>query len=131
MSISIRDFDAVGAAEAGAPLELLSEAGDPTGIILTVVGDHAAVVQRYLSKIVRELRAREEMAKKQGKPTEFDLEKLKEQGVEGAALRVLDWTGPAEPFSPAELRAALKRNPHWVEQITTFSGNLANFTKKA
>ncbi len=71
------------------------------------------------------------MAAKRGKPVDpRPLEELREQNIEGAAIRVVGWSGVKQEFSADLMRQALRRNPHWVDQIVRESDDLGNFTGK-
>lgn len=128
---SILDFDAVSEAEAATPLLLTNADGSDSPLTVMVVGDQAADVQRFVQRVMRDRSIAEARAEKAGKAVEFDLERIKEQNVEGAAVRVTGWSGVTEAYSRDLFKAALRRNPHWVAQIVAHSGDAANFTKRA
>ena len=131
MKLSITSFDAVAQSEAGSKLDLLNPDNSETGLTVLVLGDNSDAVQKHSATIIRQVRAADALARKAGKEPEFDLEKIKEQNIEGAALRITGWEGVDEAFDKEVLKTALRRNPHWVNQIIEHSNNLANFTKKA
>lgn len=130
-ALSILNFDAVSESEAGTPLAILNPDGTETGLTLQVIGDNSDAVQKFSAKVIREIRAADARAKKAGKEMELDLEKINEQNVEGASIRVIGWSGVDEAFDRELLKTVLRKNPHWVKQINDFSGDLANFMKKA
>lgn len=130
-SISILNFDAVAESEIGVPVAIKNPDGTETGLTLHVIGDNSDAVQKFSARVLREMRAREAQAKKAGKEVELDLDRIKEQNVEGAALRVIGWEGVDEAFDADLLKKALRRNPHWVNQILEVAGDQANFMKKA
>ncbi len=127
---SILSFDAVADAEKGSPLTLQDVSGADTPLTVFLRGDDSDEVQKHVNSVIRQQRAAEAMAKKAGKEVDFDLAKINEQNVVSAAIRAIGWTGVDEPFDIELFKRALRRNPHWVDQIVKHSGERANFTKK-
>jgi len=130
MTIDITAFDSVGKSEQGQPLMLKHEDGiTDTGITLIVLGRHADSVTKFTSRLMRDAMRDQQMAARRGKTVEpKTLEEVKEQNVSAAAVRVTGWDGVKQPYSEDLLKSALKRNPHWVDQIIEFSDDLGNFT---
>jgi hypothetical protein len=130
--LDITSFDAVKESEEGYDLELKHADGSTdTGVIVTIIGKHSDVVvaaQRLrLNKLVRE----EQMAKRRGKDVEIDVDKLADQARDDAILRVTGWKNLKQEFSKELLKAALVRNPHWIDQIVSASDDAGNFIKTA
>lgn len=129
-AIDITTFDAVSESEEGYEFEL--KAKDEitgTGVFLTIVGKHADVVTKWVSKLVNTSLREQNMAQRKGKQVEAkSLEELREQNLEGAVLRVTGWRNVSQPFSKELLTTVLKRNPHFIDQIIAESDNLGNFT---
>lgn len=129
-AIDITAFDAVGECEAGRPLALTGTDGvTATGVTLTVLGKHAAPITTWVGRIVSENMREQQASARKGKPADpRTLQEMRDTNIDGATVRVTGWSGPKQAFSPELLRAALVRNPHWVEQIVEFSDDIANFT---
>lgn len=126
--VDITQFDAVTACEKGHQFELKSTDGSATGIKLTVLGRHADPVNKWVNKIINQSMRDQQMAARRGKTVEpKSLDELRDQNIEGACVRVIGWTGVKQTFDQDLLRSALKRNPHWVDQIIEESDNLGNF----
>lgn len=130
--LSIASFDAVKESETGAKLELKNSNGTETGLTVEVLGANAETVRRHFTKLVRENIRKNEINQKKGKSIadDYDAIELQAKEAESCAVRVVGWAGVDEPFSVDLLLPALKRNPHWIEQINEFSNDLANFMKK-
>ena len=133
MKLSIASFDAVAESEKGSELELKNPNGTDTGLTVLVLGSNAEIVRRHFTKLVRENIKRNEVLQKKGKSIadDYDAIELQNKEAESCAVRVTGWQGVDEPFSVDLLIPALKRNPHWIEQINEFSNDLSNFMKKA
>jgi hypothetical protein len=130
-AVDILSFDAVSEAEHGFDFELKGPDGmTGSGVTLTVIGKHADVVQAWNRKYLNGLIREQEMAKKRGKDVEpKSIEELRAQNIEGACLRVIGWKNVTQEFSTELLKAALLRNPHWLDQIVEASDDAGNFTK--
>lgn len=129
--IDITAFDAVTASEEGYEFELENTDGTGTGVFVTVRGRHSDVVVNWATKKVNESAREQQLAARKGKvPDPKPIEELREQNREGAVTRVIGWRNVKQPYSAELMKQALKRNPHWIEQITEESDNLANFTKR-
>jgi len=129
--LDITEFDAVSESEVGHEFELVGIDGiTGTGVIVTVQGKHADEVTKWTSGILTKMQREQQLAARKGKQVEpKSLEELREQNIAGAALRVTGWRNVKQPFSRDLLKVALRRNPHWVDQIIEKSDDLANFTK--
>jgi hypothetical protein len=130
--IDITGFDAVKESEAGYDLELKTTDGvTGTGIVVSVIGKHSDAVMTFNQKRLNKMLRDEQMARRRGKDVELDAEKLREQAREDAAVRVIGWKNVKQEFSKDLLKAALVRNPHWIDQIIEASDDLGNFTKSS
>lgn len=126
--IDITKFDAVTACEKGHTFQLKNADGSATGIHLTVLGRHADPVNKWVNKIINQSMREQQMAARRGKTVEpKSLDELRDQNIDGACVRVVGWDGVKQTFDVDLLRSALKRNPHWVDQIVEESDNLGNF----
>lgn len=130
--IDILGFDSVADCEAGFDFELKGQDGStPTGVIVTVIGSHADAVVKWATKTANAAMREQVMASRRGKPVEVrQIEDLREQNLDGAAVRVVGWKNVAQDFDRELLKQALRRNPHWIEQIVRESDDLGNFTGK-
>jgi hypothetical protein len=132
IALDITAFDAVAESEVGFDLELKhADGATGTGVTLIIIGKHSDVVVAWqrarLNKLVRD----EQIAKRRGKDVEVDVEKLADQAREDAILRVTGWKNVKQEFSKELLKAALVRNPHWIDQIVSASDDAGNFIKTA
>ena len=127
--IDITEFDAVTACGKGHEFELVGLDGvTGTGIKLTVIGKHSEPVTKWISTVVAKSMREQNMAARRGKPVEpKSMDELREQNIDGACVRVTGWSGVKQPFAQDLLRAALKRNPNWIDQVVEQSDELGNF----
>lgn len=130
-AVDILGFDAVAQSEQAYEIELKDVQGEGTGVYVSILGKHADAIIKWTSKIINQMERERAMAQKAGKqPPIKTIEELREQNVEGAALRVTGWRNVKQQFSQDLMKQALRRNPHWVDQIINESDDLGNFTKK-
>ena len=95
-----------------------------------VQGRHSDEVTSWIGKLARQNAKDAQLAARRGKSPEMKtLDELKAQNVDGAVVRLIGWRGVKQEFDRDLARAALKKNPHWVDQITEESENLGNFKK--
>lgn len=129
--VDITAFDAVAQCAAGHEFELKNMDGvTGTGFFVTVQGRHSDEVTAWTARINRKAMQEAQLAARRGKVVEpKSLEEIKAQNIEGAAIRVIGWRGAKQSFDRDLLKAALKRNPHWIDQIVAESDELGNFTK--
>jgi hypothetical protein len=131
--VNIEDFDAVKASEHAHKFELKSADGvTGTGVFVLVLGKNADVVQDWTSKVVNKLIRDAEYAKRRGKQVEpQSLEDIRESNIKNALVRVVGWENVQQDYTSALMEKALRRNPHWVEQIIEESDDLGNFPTSA
>lgn len=131
--VDIMAFDAVAECADGHEFELLHQDGETgTGIIIVVQGKHSDEVFKWMSATVQKTTMEIEMAHKQRKqPKAKTMEELRAQNIEGAAVRCVGWKNVTQQFNRELMKAALLRNPHWIDQIVTQSDDLGNFTPKS
>ncbi|MOA08257.1 hypothetical protein D3C78_1280090 [compost metagenome] len=126
--VDITAFDMVGACAVGHPATLRNPDGSLTGITLIVRGTFAPEVVAWNSGVAEKFLNEQRAAQRRGKAAKVKtLDEIEAQNIEGAVVRVADWQGVRQPFSADQLRAALKRNPHWTAQIVEESESLGNF----
>lgn len=112
------------------PMDVQDMDGQDLGFQLMVLGAQAEAVQKYTNKIVNDEIIQSEIARKKGKPQkQRTMEDTINGNIEAALVRVTDWVGVKQKFDKETLREAIKKNPHWVNQIIEFSNDLRNFTK--
>ncbi len=112
------------------PMEVCDMDGQELGFQLMVLGAQADAVQKYTNKIVNDEIMQSEIARKKGKPQkQRTMEDTISGNIEAALIRVTDWVGVKQKFDKETLREAIKKNPHWVNQIIEYSNDLRNFTK--
>lgn len=130
--IDINSFDAVKDSEQGFDVKINNADGTDSGVVLTVLGKHSDKVTGWTKKKFSEYQREAEMAKRRGKEVEpKSLDELEEFNLSNAAVRVTGWKNIEQEFSEELLKGALKRNPHWLEQIIEASDDAANFIKSA
>lgn len=113
-----------------APMEVLDIDGKKLGFQLLVLGAQAEAVQKYTNKIVNAEILQNAVARKSGKQPEPKLmEDTISSNIEAALVRIIGWEGVQQKFDKELLRDAIRKNPHWVNQIIEFSNSLENFTK--
>ncbi|MFZ3286541.1 MAG: hypothetical protein WA191_06790 [Telluria sp.] len=129
--LDITEFDAVADSEHGFEFELKDKDGiTGTGVFVTVQGKHADEVSKWMNALVNKMTREAQMAQRKGKQVDpKSLEEMRDQNIDGAALRVTGWRNVKQPFARDLLKVAMKRNPHWVDQVIEESDNLGNFTK--
>ena len=130
--IDILSFDAVKDSEQGFDLTLKNADGSDSGVVLVVLGKHSDKVTAWTKKKFNEYQRDAEMAKRRGKEVEpKSLDDLEEFNLSNAIVRVSGWKNVEQEFSEDLLKGALKRNPHWLEQVIEASDDAANFIKSA
>lgn len=132
LEYDILGFDAVARSEQGIEIELLREDNmTGSGVVVTIIGKHAETVTRWSAKLINEAQREAALAQRSGKmPPPKPIEELRLRNVEGAALRVIGWRNVKQSFSQELMRAALVRNPHWIDQIVEESDKAANFMQR-
>jgi hypothetical protein len=130
-AIDILSFDSVKRSEAGYEFELKQPDGQTgTGVYLTIRGRHADIVQDWIAGTINAATQKAEYAKKRGKDVEPEtLEEIRDSNRKGALIRVIGWRNVQQDYSADIMEQALRRNPHWVDQILTQSNDLANFSQ--
>jgi hypothetical protein len=129
-TVSIDDLNIIKKCEDGFEFEYLDAQGKDTGIFFTVLGAHAAKVQKWAFKQLNSQRSQAAILAKRGKAEEV---RTVEDDVEFAhelmAIRIIGWRGITQPYTPELAVSLCANNPLIVEQVREASENLANFTK--
>jgi len=129
-TVSIDDLNIIKKCEDGFEFEYLDAQGKDTAIFFTVLGAHAAKVQKWAFKQLNSQRSQAAILAKRGKAEEV---RTVEDDVEFAhelmAIRIIGWRGITQPYTPELAVSLCANNPLIVEQVREASENLANFTK--
>lgn len=126
---SIQDFNIVEKSETPFDFEPLNADGDPTGIILSVIGEHSEKVKEFTRKYFNRQRQQEHLAKKRGKEIVKLIEDDEEFGIDYVAIRLVDWKNISEPCTFENARIFLTINPEIRKQVVEVSETASNFTK--
>ena len=130
--VDIESFDAVTVCNAGFEFELKGTDGiTGCGVIVTVFGKHSDRVSKWFNAEINKNTMAFEMAKKKGKTVEpKSMEEQSEKNIEATVIRVAGWSNVSTEYTAEAMARALRRNPHWIEQIVNESENLGNFTAR-
>lgn len=128
--IDILGFDSVADAERGFEIELAAPDGvTGTGVFVTVLGYNADAVRKFVNAFVDRQARKDTMARFKGKPPETpSMEEVHTRNIESAAVRVIGWRNVKQAFDQEVLKQALRRNPHWIDQIIKASVDIENFS---
>lgn len=128
--LDITAFDAVALSDKGVEIELLAADGvNGTGVFVTVLGRNADAVRKHINAVIDKQTREAQYAARRGKQVEpKSMDEINAQNIESAAVRVTGWRNVRQAFDREILRNALRRNPHWVDQIIEASADLGNFT---
>jgi len=128
--IDILGFDSVADAERGFEIELTSPDGvTGTGVFVTVLGRNADAVRKFVNGVIDRQTREAAIAQRKGKtPEPKSMDDLHTQNIESAAVRVPGWRNVKQTFDRDVLRQALRRNPHWIDQIIDASADIGNFS---
>lgn len=130
MTFDINSISSVDRCAQAAEMDVLDIDGAELGIQFLVLGSQADAVSKHANKAFNQQMQEEMLARKTGKQAkQKTLEEIQESNIESALVRVVGWKNVKQDFSPAILKSAIKKNPHWVNQIIEFSNDLRNFTK--
>jgi hypothetical protein len=127
--LSLSDLNLVEDCNSPFEFELLDGNSDGTGVLLSVVGDHADVVTKWKSQEINRMRRQDAHKKKKGKDVDFrTYEDDMEFGHEFAAIKIVNWSGISEPFSKENALLLCEINELAVIQINEASSEMGNFT---
>ena len=132
---SIDDLDATKASEVPFEFEYIKPNGDPSGVFLSVLGGHSDRVRSMAADLINARRAKQAAREANARTVrlnkaEFDtVESDIEFGQRLAAVRLVDWRGIRDTFSPENASRLCKVNPEIAAQVMEQSDNLANFMK--
>lgn len=130
----IESFNSVAACEQGNEMEVMQPDGiTGLGIFFNVLGAQSDVVTQSVKASSKRYLAGRNIAEKQNKEAEFTnkiIDASDSKAINDAVIRVTGWRGVQQEYSPDLLKAVLKRNPHWIEQIFKYSEAIGNFPMK-
>lgn len=134
-TVSLDDLDAAKASDTPHEFEFINQAGEASGIFLSVLGSQSETVTREVARLTNERRraqAAREANRRIGvgaKPVEFDsFESDVEFGQRLAAVRLVGWSGITEPWTPENALRLCRSNREVAAQVTQQSDMMANFT---
>lgn len=119
-ALTLANFNTRAAADVPHKLEL-EYAGEPTGVIVEVIGEQSRKVRDFISTLV----AKEQRANPKRKR---DLEEVEGQVIEAAMVRTVGWN-LVDEFNEENLRTLFEQNPDFVMQVVEASNERLNFTK--
>lgn len=127
--MSLADLDLVSASENSFEFEYLRPDGRETGVFIKVIGSQAPKVQEWIRKSLNRRRSQEALAAKRGKEIERLVEDDEQFGIDAAAIRIVGWSGIAEPFTPEAAKILVTNNSEIRDQVLEASNNMGNFSK--
>lgn len=130
-AVNLDDFDATKESAQAHTFEVKETDGiTGTGLRLKVLGAHADIVTEHQSRVINDIIRETEYAKKRGKtPDAKSIEEIREGNIKGAMVRIVGWEGATTDFDQAVMERALRRNPHWIDQVIEQSNDLGNFPR--
>ena len=134
MDYSLDDLDQAKACEVQYEFEVKDDVtAKGTGLFLSVIGEHAQVVQEFTKKELNERRVAEVMAKKRdprGKNPESEVVPIEQDidfSTELVAIRITGWRGIKEEFSHKNAIRLCTINPSIKEQVLAVSQDLKKY----
>lgn len=128
-TISLAALDLTALCENEFEFEYVDQAGNGSGVFITVLGSQAPKVQQWIKKRLNARRAQEAVQAKRGKEVARTVEDDDEFGNEAAAIRMVRWRGITEDFSPVLALQLVASNSELRDQVFKASNDLGNFTK--
>jgi hypothetical protein len=127
--LSIDDLDLTAASDTPFDLELLNTKGVKTGVTLQVLGSESEKVQEWTNRQANRIRTQATQKSVTGKEKVRTAEEDDEYIIESAAIRVIGWSGLAEPYSKDNATRLMGRNVHIRMQVLQASNELGNYSK--
>ena len=127
--LSIDDLDLTAASDTPFDLEVLSLKGVKTGVTLQVLGSESEKVQDWTNRQANRIRTQATQKSVTGKEKVRTAEEDDEYIIESAAIRVVGWSGLAEPYSKDNAARLMARNVHIRMQVLQASNDLGNYSK--
>lgn len=133
--LSFDDLDAKKAGETPYEMEYLRPDGSGSGFFLQVLGAQSQAVQDAIARETNERTKKEKLAEamqgRSGKtaPHFTPLEDMIAFTRRLAAVRIADWRGLKEPYTPELALKLCMHNQELAQQVLEASNDLGNFTK--
>lgn len=133
--VSLASLNLVAAADVPYQMPFLNALGDPTGVVIEVLGAQSEKVTSAVNAAVNgrrkaEIAAKAAAARRNGEASEFTpVEDDILFGQRLAAARIVGWHGITEAFTPELALTLCQTNPELARQVIEASNDLANFTK--
>jgi hypothetical protein len=127
--LSIDDLDLTAASDTPFDLELLNTKGVKTGVTLQVLGSESEKVQEWTNRQANRIRTQATQKSVTGKEKVRTAEEDDEYIIESAVVRVIGWSGLAEPFNKENVTRLMARNVHARMQVLQASNELGNYSK--
>jgi hypothetical protein len=127
--LSIDDFDLSTASDTPFDLEVLNTKGVKTALTLQVLGSESEKVQEWTNRQANRIRTQATQKSVTGKEKVRTAEEDDEYIIESAVVRVIGWSGLAEPFNKENVTRLMARNVHARMQVLQASNELGNYSK--
>jgi len=127
--LSLDDFDLSTASDTPFDLEVLNTKGVKTALTLQVLGSESEKVQEWTNRQANRIRTQATQKSVTGKEKVRTAEEDDEYIIESAAIRVVGWSGLAEPFNKENVTRLMARNVHARMQVLQASNELGNYSK--
>ena len=132
--LSLADFNDVRSMEKPIDVPVLTPGGEPSGLVLKVIGDQSGPVEEMRAVLQAEETARAASAMADAKPGEMPVsetpQQLKRRLCRLCAARIVGWEGVEEEFNPALAYDLVAHSDRVFNTVTTASQKLGNFTKR-
>lgn len=132
----LKKNDPAALAEVGYTFNVYLPDGTKTDATVTVRGSSSSVVTNHGRRVYHEFQVRKEQAKRRGRELEdLTIEEAEKMSAEGAAVRIISWSGLAEDGVPVEFNRenavrVMLAYPFLREQVMKESDNIHNFSKR-
>lgn len=134
--VSLDDLDAKKACEKPFEFPFLNAAGNPTGVMLKVLGSQSETVTKEVAILINE-RRRKEAAREMNRSMVIGAQTVEYETLENdvafgqrlAAVRLVGWSGIREEWSPTNAFKLCSSNRDLSAQVTRQSDTIANFMK--
>jgi len=127
--LSIDDFDLSTASDTPFDLEVLNTKGVKTALTLQVLGSESEKVQEWTNRQANRIRTQATQKSVTGKEKVRTAEEDDEYIIESAVVRIVGWSGLAEPFNKENATRLMARNVHARMQVLQASNELGNYSK--
>ena len=122
--MKIADLDLSTSCEAPFEFEYVDANGNPTGVLISVIGSHAASVKEWARKELNRMRQQSALNPNAVRTVEDD----EAFGIKSAAVRIHSWKGISEECNYDNAVKLCSVNIRIREAVIKHSDNIANFT---